>query len=69
MHESNIIFFLGDDTIACNEPFPSGAPGILTEMTLRQGILNDARCTLIGMALYFFIMSAALWWCMLTVIW
>ena len=39
------------------------------ERVLKQGVLHDWRCSVVGMILYFFIMAGAGWWLALTVAW
>lgn len=64
-------FFLGDK-VSCNEPFPPPYPGDQSNVnmvnTITQGNKKES-CTLLFMTLYFFTMSSALWWVILTVTW
>lgn len=65
-------YFLGD-SVACNEPFPSPL-GSESSSTLRmvstvtQGNKKES-CTLLFMILYFFTISSAIWWVILTLTW
>lgn len=65
-------FFLGD-RVACNEPFPSpfgSEPSTTLQMisTVTQGNKKES-CTLLFMILYFFTISSAIWWVILTLTW
>ena len=55
--------------IACGEPFDTDQPNLKPERLIRQGTIEYWPCSVIGMALYFFIMAGALWWVMLTLAW
>ena len=61
-------FGLGD-SVACNQAASQPAEGVVKERTIRQGSMQDWRCTLLFMVLYFFFMSASIWWVILTVCW
>lgn len=62
-------FFLGD-SVSCNEPFqqPNGHTNVNMIRTITQGNKKE-KCTLLFMTLYFFTISNAIWWVMLTVSW
>lgn len=62
-------FFLGD-SVACNEPFPqpNGHTNVQMIRTISQGNKKE-KCTLLFMTLYFFTISNAIWWVILTVSW
>lgn len=60
-------FFFGE-TVACNEPFPSDVSNLQMARTITQGNRKE-RCTLSFMALYFFTISNAIWWVVLTITW
>ena len=62
--------FLVGDKIACNDPFPPSSDKANIEMirTITQGNFKGS-CTLLFMALYFFSMSSAIWWVILTLTW
>lgn len=60
-------FFFGD-SVACNEPFPSDVSNLQMARTITQGNRKE-KCTLSFMALYFFTVSNAIWWVVLTVTW
>ncbi len=64
-----IIGFVLGDSVACGEPFDTEEENLQTEGLIRQGTIEDWRCSVVGMALYFFRMAGALWWVMLTVAW
>lgn len=65
-----IFGFLLGDTVACNEPFPnpSGHSNVHMIRTITQGNKKET-CTLLFMTLYFFTMSSAIWWVILTFTW
>lgn len=65
----HIISFVSGDSLACGAPFESEQPNLEPERLIRQGTIEDWRCSVVGMALYFFKMASALWWVMLTVAW
>ena len=58
---SRLLIFSDDDTIACTD--------FGGERLLHQGVTNEWRCSLTSMLIYFFTVSAILWWVMLTVAW
>ena len=65
-------YFLGDQ-VACNKPFPSplgseSSSTIQMISTVTQGNKRPS-CTLIFMILYFFTVSSAIWWVILTFTW
>jgi len=63
-------FFLGDK-VACNEPFapPAGQPtNVPMIRTITQGNKKES-CSFLFMTLYFFTMSSAIWWVILTLTW
>jgi len=64
-----IIGWISQDSISCNEPFESSTPNLEMERVLKQGVLHDWRCSVVGMVLYFFIMAGAGWWLALTIAW
>ena len=64
-----IIGWIFDDDIACNQPFDGKAENLKMERVLKQGVLHDWKCSVVGMILYFFIMAGAGWWLALTVAW
>lgn len=61
-------FALGDG-VACNDAPQQMTNNLLMERTIRQGSMQDWRCTLLFMVLYFFFMSASIWWVVLTICW
>jgi len=65
-----VVGFTVGDVVACNDK-PGG--GIINnlelERTIRQGSMQDWRCTLLFMILYFFGMAGSIWWVMLTICW
>ncbi len=68
-----VIYILGfalGDSVACNDPFqpPSGHTNIQMIRTITQGNKKE-KCTLLFMTLYFFTMSSAIWWVILTLTW
>lgn len=67
-----VVGFFLEDSVACNEAFPPPYPGdpanIQMVETITQGNKKEG-CTLLFMALYFFTMSSALWWVILTLTW
>ncbi len=63
-----VIGFAMDDSVACGQVFDSSEANLKPERLIRQGT-EHSTCTVIGMALYFFLMAGALWWVMLTVAW
>ena len=64
-----IIGWISQDSISCNDPFESSTPNLEMERVLKQGVLHDWRCSVVGMVLYFFIMAGAGWWLALTIAW
>ena len=64
-----IVGWIFDDSIACNDAFPEKANNLEMERVLKQGVLHDWRCSVVGMILYFFVMAGAGWWLALTVAW
>ena len=65
---AGLIGYFSDDSIACNEPFANkDTPDM--ERVLKQGVLHDWRCSVLGMILYFFVMAGAGWWLALSVAW
>jgi len=64
-----VVGFAMGDTMACNEQPDSSRPNLLKERTIRQGFMNDWRCTISFMTIYFFLMAGSLWWVVLTVCW
>ncbi|CAG2103358.1 unnamed protein product [Medioppia subpectinata] len=62
-------FALGD-SVACNQPFPApdGQTNVQMIRTITQGNKKE-KCTLLFMTLYFFTMSSAIWWVILTITW
>lgn len=65
-----ILGFLTDNKIACNDPLepPSDLPNLKMIRAITTGN-KKGFCTLQFMALYFFQMSAVLWWLMMTISW
>lgn len=65
-----IFGFLLYDSVACNEPFPqpNGHSNVQMIRTITQGNKNE-KCTLLFMTLYFFLISNAIWWFVLTLSW
>jgi len=65
-----IIGFALGDSVACNEPFqpPPKYPNLQMVRTITQGNKKE-KCTLLFMTLYFFTMSSAIWWVILTLTW
>lgn len=65
-----IIGFSLGDSVACNEPFPSPNDQTNVQMirTITQGNKKE-KCTLLFMTLYFFTMSSAIWWVILSITW
>lgn len=65
-----IIGFSLGDSVACNDPFPppSGQTNVQMIRTITQGNKKE-KCTLLFMTLYFFTMSSAIWWVILTITW
>jgi len=62
-------FALGD-SIACTRPADDNpSDNTMLERTIRQGSMQDWRCTLLFMVIYFFGMAGSIWWLMLTVCW
>ena len=62
--------FVGNDSIACNEPFsPEKTTNNLEMEPVLKQSQHDWRCSVVGMILYFFIMAGAGWWVALTVAW
>ncbi len=57
-------FAVGDD-IACDEPDQSEGIAVrgnlVRERTIRQGHMQDWRCTILFMIIYFFFMAGSLW--------
>ena len=62
--------FLLNDSVACNQPFPQpqGHTNVQMIRTITQGNKNE-KCTLLFMTLYFFLISNAIWWIILTISW
>jgi len=60
---------MAGNSVACGQPFDTDEANLSPERLIRQGTIEDWRCSVIGMALYFFTMARALWWVMLTVAW
>jgi frizzled protein 1/7 len=57
-------FAVGDD-IACDEEEGEGGgalANLVKERTIRQGHMQDWRCTILFMLLYFFFMAGSIWW-------
>ena len=50
-----------DDSISCTQ--------FGGEKILEQGVPGNMRCSFFGLFVYFFTMSAVLWWVMLMVAW
>lgn len=65
-----LVGFLTSNKIACNDPAdpPKSLPNLKMIRTTTMGN-RKGSCTLLFMALYFFQMSAVLWWLMMTVSW
>ena len=61
-------FSLGD-SVACGQAFEVKDINLETERLIRQGTMDDWRCQVTAMILYFFDIAGALWWVMLTVCW
>ena len=64
-----VIGFSMGDEIACDAQQDSPKPNLVKERTIRQGFLDDWRCTILFMIIYFFLMAGSIWWVMLTVCW
>jgi frizzled protein 1/7 len=64
-----VIGFSMGDEISCDAQQDSPKPNLVRERTIRQGFLDDWRCTILFMIIYFFLMAGSLWWVMLTVCW
>lgn len=64
-----IVGFAMGDEISCNEQPDTSLANLLKERTIRQGFLEDWRCTILFMIIYFFLMAGSLWWVMLTICW
>lgn len=62
-----VVGFAAGDTIACREPYPS-KHNTETVSTITQGTKYEL-CTILFMVLYFFSMSACIWWVVLTLTW
>lgn len=65
-------FFLGD-RVSCNDPYPSPFPSgevsnVQMVSTVVQGNKKES-CTFLFMSLYFFTISSAIWWVILTLTW
>lgn len=63
--------FTFGDQVACNEPFapPTTVQGnVQMQPTITQGNKKES-CTLLFMTLYFFTISSAIWWVILTLTW
>ena len=60
-------FFLGDSVSCSSAPNPNH--NLVSERTISQGSMQDWRCTLLFMVIYFFFMSASVWWVVLTLCW
>ena len=58
-------FAVGDD-IACDEAEEEGGrvatTNLVKERTIRQGHMQDWRCTILFMIIYFFFMAGSLWY-------
>jgi len=59
-------FALGD-SVSCSSAV--GQNNVIPEKTISQGSMQDWRCTLLFMVIYFFFMSASVWWVILTICW
>jgi len=64
-----VVGFAYDDTIACTEGGHEVKNNLQLERTIRQGSMQDWRCTLLFMVVYFFGMAGSIWWLVLTVCW
>jgi frizzled protein 1/7 len=64
-----VVGFASGDQISCDEQPDSSRPNLLKERTIRQGFLQDWRCTILFMIIYFFFMAGSIWWVMLTIGW
>ena len=67
-----VIGFASGDKVACGEAFNAtdiNVNNVKTERLIRQGTIDDWRCQVIAMFLYFFDAAGSLWWVMLTVGW
>jgi hypothetical protein len=66
------LFVTDDSSISCHNPFATVIATVTvseSEMVLRQAVVDDWRCSLSGLVIYFSVMAAALWWCVLTITW
>ena len=61
-------FALGDN-VSCSADTSQISHNVVPEKTISQGSMQDWRCTLLFMIIYFFFMSASVWWVILTVCW
>jgi frizzled protein 1/7 len=64
-----LIGFALNDSVSCGEAFTPEESNIEPEKLIRQGTIEDWRCSVLGMGLYFFTMAGSLWWVMLTIAW
>lgn len=64
-----VIGFIIGDQVSCGDAFEPDEPNVEPERLIRQGTIQDWRCSILGMGLYFFTMAGSLWWVMLTVSW
>lgn len=65
-----VVGFAVGDSIACSDrPEQVTNGGYLPERTIRQGGMQDWRCTILFMIIYFFGMAGSIWWLILTVCW
>ena len=64
-----VVGFALGDSVSCNSAPAQVTNGLQLERTIRQGSMQDWRCTLLFMVIYFFFMSASVWWVILTVCW
>ena len=64
-----VVGFALGDSVSCNSAPAQVTNGLQLERTIRQGSMQDWRCTLLFMVIYFFFMSASVWWVVLTVCW
>ncbi|RWS08958.1 Frizzled-7-A-like protein [Dinothrombium tinctorium] len=65
-----VVGFAQGDKIACNDPAPPprNRPNLPMVSLVTQGNKKE-NCTLLFMTLYFFTMSSAIWWVILTLTW
>ena len=64
-----MVGFLLGDRISCTDQPELRTDNLLLERTIRQGSMQDWRCTILFMVIYFFSMAGSLWWLLLTVCW